>query len=85
MALLALMSLVAIEALVALEALMALESLVALMCGPHGYGCPLGPGFKLFSAVFIGPRCPWGPIYGSGPMSVTPRGFSDLTYKTLAD
>ena len=22
--------------------------------------------------IFIGPRCHWGPIYGSGPMSVTP-------------
>ena len=34
--------------------------------------------------LFIGPRCPWGPIYGSGPMSVTPRGFVDLTDVTLA-
>ena len=35
--------------------------------------------------VFIGPRCPWGPIYGSKPMSVTARGFADLTDVTLAD
>ena len=21
--------------------------------------------------IFIGPRCPWGPIYGSGPMSLS--------------
>ena len=34
--------------------------------------------------VFIGPRCPWGPIYGSGPMSVTPTPFADLTDVTLA-
>ena len=26
---------------------------------------PLGP------MVFIGPRCPWGPIYGSGSLSLT--------------
>ena len=32
--------------------------------------------------VFVGPRCPWGPIYGSG--SETP--FADLTDDvTLAD
>ena len=39
--------------------------------------------------IFIGPRCPWGPIYGSGPMSVRPslteRLCSDLTDVTLAD
>ena len=34
---------------------------------------------------FIGPRCPWGPIYGSGPMSVRPTPFADLTDVTLAD
>ena len=27
--------------------------------------------------VFIGPRCPWGPIYVSGPMSVTTRLVAD--------
>ena len=25
----------------------------------------------LVSVVFIGPRCPWGPIYGSGCLSLT--------------
>ena len=38
---------------------------------------------------FIGPRCPGGPIYGSGPMSVSPSvrptPFADLTDVTLAD
>ena len=34
--------------------------------------------------LFIGPRCPWGPIYGSGPMSVQDY-FADLTDVTLAD
>ena len=33
--------------------------------------------------IFIGPRCPWGPIYGSGPMSVQDY-IADLTV-TLAD
>ena len=36
------------------------------------------------SFIFIGPRCPWGPIYGSGP-SVRHRAFADLTDVTLAD
>ena len=38
--------------------------------------------------LFIGPRCPWGPIYGSWPMSVRPSlqdYFADLTEVTLAD
>ena len=35
--------------------------------------------------IFIGPRYPWGPIYGSGPMSVTHRLFADITDVTLAD
>ena len=34
---------------------------------------------------FIGPRCPWGPIYGSWPMSVTRRLCAGLTDVTLAD
>ena len=33
------------------------------------------------SAIFIGPRCPWGPIYGSW----YPTWFADLTDATLAD
>ena len=35
--------------------------------------------------IFIGPRCPWGPIYGSGCLSLIPRGFADLTDVTLVD
>ena len=35
--------------------------------------------------IFIGPRCPWGPIYGSGSLSLSPRGFADLTDVTLVD
>ena len=35
--------------------------------------------------IFIGPRCPWGPIYGSSCQSVTPRLCVDLTDVTLAD
>ena len=34
--------------------------------------------------IFIGPRYTWGPIYGSR-VSVTERGFADLTDVTLAD
>ena len=36
--------------------------------------------------IFIGPRCPWGPIYGSGRPSVTTYKtfFADLTDVTLA-
>ena len=41
--------------------------------------------FASVKKVFIGPRCPWGPIYGSEPMSLTARGFADLTDVTLAD
>ena len=40
---------------------------------------------SLSSVIFIGPRCPWGPIYGSGPMSVSHRLFAGLTDVTLAD
>ena len=36
-------------------------------------------------SVFIGPRCPWGPIYVSGPMSVSTTLCADLTDVTLAD
>ena len=32
-------------------------------------------------SIFIGPRCPWGPIYGSGSLSP----FADLTDLTLVD
>ena len=32
--------------------------------------------------IFIGPRCPWGPIYG---FDLSNRGFADLTDVTLAD
>ena len=42
------------------------------------------PGVRSMGLV-IGPRCPWGPIYGSGPMSVSTRLFADLTDVTLAD
>ena len=35
--------------------------------------------------IFIGPRCPWGPIFGSGCPSVRPTPFADLTDVTLAD
>ena len=35
--------------------------------------------------LFIGPRCPWGPIYGSGSLSLIPRPFADLTDVTLVD
>ena len=38
------------------------------------------------SKIFIGPRCPWGPIYG--PVlshSLSPRRFANLTDVTLAD
>ena len=38
-----------------------------------------------FGICFFGPRCPWGPIYGSGPMSLTPRGFANLFDVTLAN
>ena len=34
--------------------------------------------------VFIGPRCPWGPIYGSGSLSLRDV-FADLTDVTLVD
>ena len=38
--------------------------------------------------IFIGPRCPWGPIYGSGCLSLTDSLSylcADLTDVTLAD
>ena len=37
------------------------------------------------STVFIGPRCPWGPIYGSGFLKLSEPPFADLTDVTLAD
>ena len=38
------------------------------------------------SNIFIGPRCPWGPINGSEPMSLTDsQTFTDLIDVTLAD
>ena len=36
-------------------------------------------------SIFIGPRYPWGPIYESGPMSLTTTPYADLTDVTLAD
>ena len=30
--------------------------------------------------LFIGPRCPWGPIYGSSSLSQTERGLSRLNW-----
>ena len=38
-----------------------------------------------FVLLFIGPRCPWGPIYGSGCLSQTELPCADLTDVTLAD
>ena len=35
--------------------------------------------------LFIGPRCPWGPIYGSGSLKLTKTPFADLTDVTLVD
>ena len=35
--------------------------------------------------LFISPRYTWGPIYGSGSLSLSPRGFADLTDVTLVD
>ena len=40
---------------------------------------------RISTTVFIGPRCPWGPIYGSACPSVRPRPCVDLTDVTLAD
>ena len=34
---------------------------------------------------FIGPRCPWGPIYGSSCLSQTELPCANLTDVTLAD
>ena len=39
--------------------------------------------FVLIQGVFIGPRCPWSDLCVR--MSVSPRGFVDLTDVTLAD
>ena len=47
--------------------------------------CLKDPLLNLITYFVIGPRCPWGPIYGSGPMSVSRRLFADLTDVTLAD
>ena len=51
--------------------------------------CKIGPSrFQMSHQalhVFIGPRCPWGPIYESGCLSLTGRAFADLTDVTLAD
>ena len=33
--------------------------------------------------IFIGPRCTWGPIYGSGCLKLSTRAFADLTDVTL--
>ena len=54
---------------------MALHSLRQSMSNKKGkdlydtrnLGAPPGPDFF----IFIGPRCPWGPIYGSGCLSLT--------------
>ena len=35
--------------------------------------------------LFIGPRCPWGPIYGSGSLKLSKGRFADLTDVTLAN
>ena len=39
----------------------------------------------IHALVFIGPRCPWGPIYGSWSLKLTERLCADLTDVTLAD
>ena len=39
----------------------------------------------LHDILFIGPRCPWGPIYGSWSLKLTTRLCWDLTDVTLAD
>ena len=39
---------------------------------------------NLSHAIFIGPRCPWGPIYGSW-CQYKQDYFADLTDVTLAD
>ena len=31
----------------------------------------IGSSRNTYESVFIGPRCPWGPIYGSGSLSLT--------------
>ena len=40
---------------------------------------------KIVHNLFIGPRCPWGPIYRSGSLSLTEPLCADLTDVTLAD
>ena len=63
------------------------------LTAPHGplesapeypFECYLGNA-QINSIIFIGPRCTWGPIYGSRPLSVSKRGFADLTDVTMAD
>ena len=46
--------------------------------------CPLGQKYWPTTDFFIGPRCPWGPIYGSGSLYVRDV-FADLTDVTLVD
>ena len=41
--------------------------------------------FEALRVFFIGPRCPWGPIYGSGSLKLRMRRFADLTDVTLVD
>ena len=40
-----------------------------------------------FISIFIGPRCPWGPIYGSGSLSLREvvADFKLITDVTLVD
>ena len=48
--------------------------------------CGLFFSITLICNLFIGPRCPWGPIYGSEPMSLTDsQTFTDFIDVTLAD
>ena len=42
-------------------------------------------GATSYDGIFIGPRSPWGPIYGSGCLSQTERPCADKTDVTLAD
>ena len=39
--------------------------------GIPGNGQEQDVNISLFANLFIGPRCPWGPIYGSGSLSLT--------------
>ena len=47
------------------------------------FGVPYCRRFR--TSFFIGPRCPWGPIYGSASLSQTELPCADLTDVTLAD